>query len=71
METGLPIVGIGLLLVTSLLLRGAAAGYVTPEMVPPCLLRRLQVRDRNAPLLLALATCVVLVGLAVMAESRL
>lgn len=66
METGLQVVGLGALIVTSLLLRNAAARHVTPEMVPSCLQGRLHARNRMAPAMLALSTAVTLAGMAVL-----
>lgn len=71
MDAGLQALGIGALLVTSLVLRNAAARHVTPELVPLCLQARLRSRNRIAPMMLALATAVVLAGLATMAASQI
>lgn len=71
MDTGLQVVGLGALLVASLLLRNVAARHVTPEMVPSCLQGRLQTRNRMAPAMLALTTAVVLAGMAVLVAPQM
>lgn len=71
MDAGLQIVGVGALLVTSLLLRNAAAGHVTPDMVPECLMGRLRLRNQCTHLLLALATGVVMVGVVLLLASQI
>jgi hypothetical protein len=71
MDTGLQVVGLGALLVTSLLLRNMAARHVTPEMVPSCLQGRLHTRNRMAPAMLVLTTAVVLAGMAVLVAPQM
>ncbi|WP_067438056.1 hypothetical protein [Nocardioides jensenii] len=71
MDSGLLLVVVGALLVTSLLLRNAAAGHVTPEMVPTCLAGRLRLSNRLAPVMLALATAVLIGGIALLLTSQI
>jgi hypothetical protein len=71
MDAGLQALGIGALLVTSLLLRNVAARHVTPEMVPSCLQARLRLRNRIAPAMLAAAAALVLAGLAILGASQI
>jgi hypothetical protein len=69
--TGLELLVLGALLVTSLLLRNAAAGHLTPDMVPTCLQGRLRLRNRMAPVLLVLAGAVILGGLVLLGASQI
>ncbi|ANH38527.1 hypothetical protein I601_2099 [Nocardioides dokdonensis FR1436] len=62
MGNGLQLMAIGALLVGSLLLRNAAAGHLTPGMVPACLEGRLRLTNRMAPWMLAGASAAVLAG---------
>lgn len=71
MDSGLLLVAVGALLVTSLLLRNAAAGHVTPDMVPTCLAGRLRLSNRLSPVLLVAATAVLLGGLTLMVLSQI
>lgn len=71
MDAGLQALGTGALLVASLVLRNMAARHVTPEMVPSCLQARLRLRNRIAPVMLALATAVVLGSLAILGASQI
>jgi hypothetical protein len=71
MEAGLQILGIGAVLMTSLMLRNAAARHVMPDMVPSSLQGRLLLRNRIAPAMLALAAALVVAGLAVVVESQI
>jgi hypothetical protein len=69
MATGVALLAIGVLLVTSLLLRNAAARHVTAQQVPVCLQRRLLFWNRSAPVALALAWALALAGAAGVASQ--
>ena len=71
MDTGIQLIWMGMILVTSLLLRNAAARHVTPEMVPAVLRARLLLRNRTAPAILALTTAAMLGVLAVLVASQI
>lgn len=69
MDTGLSVLTIGALLITSLLMRNAAARHVTVQQVPPCLHGRLLLRNRTAHSAMLLAVAVAVVGAVIVASQ--